>query len=145
MKLDATDLKILKYLEEDAKLTTKYLALQVNLSPTAVFERIKKLERNQVISAYQAKINPSKVELSFLAFCMVQLEKHTQEYLNVFEKEVNQLEAVVECNHVSGNYDYLLKVRVKDMNAYREFIVKKLTKIPYIANTQSAFSMQVVK
>ncbi|MCH8533934.1 MAG: Lrp/AsnC family transcriptional regulator [Flavobacteriaceae bacterium] len=145
MKLDATDYKLLKYLEKDAKLTTKYLALQVNLSPTAVFERIKKLERNQVISGYQAKINPTKVELSFLAFCMVQLEKHTQEYLNVFEKEVNQLEAVVECNHVSGNYDYLLKVRVKDMNAYREFIVKKLTKIPYISNTQSAFSMQVVK
>ncbi|MFO7702078.1 Lrp/AsnC family transcriptional regulator [Psychroflexus maritimus] len=145
MNLDTIDFKILNQLRNDAKLTTKHLALQVNLSPTAVFERIKKLERNQVIAGYQAKINPFKVNLSFLAFCMVQLEKHTQEYLNVFESEVNQLEAVVECNHVSGSYDYLLKVRVKDMDAYREFIVTKLTKIPYIANTQSAFSMKVVK
>jgi Lrp/AsnC family leucine-responsive transcriptional regulator len=145
MILDFTDKKLLNLLQHDSKQTTKQLSLQLNLSLTAVYERIKKLEKGNVIQKYVAIVNKNKIEKSFLVFCHIKLIQHSKEYVTTFEREVLKLEEVSECFHVSGAYDYILKVYVKDMDEYREFMVKKLTAIKYIGSTQSTFAIEEVK
>jgi Lrp/AsnC family leucine-responsive transcriptional regulator len=145
MILDFTDKKLLNLLQHDSKQTTKQLSLQLNLSVTAVYERIKKLEKGNVIQKYVAIVNKNKIEKSFLVFCHIKLIQHSKEYVTTFEREVLKLEEVSECFHVSGAYDYILKVYVKDMDEYREFMVKKLTAIKYIGSTQSSFTIEEVK
>ena len=145
MILDFTDKKLLNLLQHDSKQTTKQLSLQLNLSVTAVYERIKKLEKGNVIQKYVAIVNKNKIEKSFLVFCHIKLIQHSKEYVTTFEREVLKLEEVSECLHVSGAYDYILKVYVKDMDEYRKFMVKKLTAIKYIGSTQSTFAIEEVK
>lgn len=145
MKLDKTDKKLLMLLQKDVKQTNKSLALQLNLSVTAVYERIKKLERAEVIDRYVALINRDKVDRSFQIFCHVKLLQHSLEYLKHFEEEVLKLNEIAECFHVSGEYDYILKIHVKDMAAYRDFMVTKLTTIEYIGSTHSTFTIGQVK
>ena len=145
MILDFTDKKLLNLLQHDSKQTTKQLSLQLNLSVTAIYERIKKLEKGNVIQKYVAIVNKNKIEKSFLVFCHIKLIQHSKEYVTTFEREVLKLEEVSECFHVSGAYDYILKVYVKDMDEYREFMVKKLTAIKYIGSTQSTFAIEEVK
>ncbi|TXD47660.1 Lrp/AsnC family transcriptional regulator [Polaribacter sp. IC073] len=143
--LDNTDKKLINLLQQDSKQTTKQLSLQLNLSVTAVYERIKKLENQKVIEKYVAIINKNKIEKSFLVFCHIKLIQHSKEYVTTFEREVLKLEEVSECFHVSGDYDYILKIYVKDMEAYRNFMVTKLTAIKYIGSTHSTFAIEQVK
>ncbi|WP_428741347.1 Lrp/AsnC family transcriptional regulator [Tenacibaculum sp.] len=145
MKLDKIDKKLLGLLQLDSKQTTKQLSLQLGLSVTAVYERIKKLEKEKVIKQYVALVNKNKIEKSFLVFCHIRLEKHTKEYIAVFEREINKLEEVTECFHVSGDYDYILKIYVKDMDEYREFMVNKITALKHIGSTHSIFTIGEVK
>ena len=145
MILDVTDKKLLNLLQQDSKQTTKQLSLQLNLSVTAVYERIKKLEKGKVIQKYVAIVNKNKIEKSFLVFCHIKLMQHSKDHVTTFEREVLKLEEVSECFHVSGAYDYILKVYVKDMDEYREFMVKKLTAIKYIGSTHSTFTIEQVK
>ena len=143
--LDTIDKKLINLLQQDSKQTTKKLSLQLNLSVTAVYERVKKLENQKVIEKYVAIVNKNKIEKSFLVFCHIKLIQHSKEYLNTFEYEVLKLEEVSECFHVSGDYDYILKIYVKDMDAYRDFVVTKLTAIKYIGSTHSTFTIEQVK
>mgnify|MGYP001189256387 FL=1 len=145
MKLDSTDKKILNYLQQDCKQTNKQLSLKLNLSVTAVYERIKKLEREKVITQNVSILDKEKVGLGFVVFCQIKLAQHSKEYLTMFEAEVKKFEEVVECFHVSGEYDYLLKVLVKDMVHFRSFMVTKLTTIKHIGSTQSSFNISEVK
>ncbi|CAM1360805.1 Lrp/AsnC family transcriptional regulator [Tenacibaculum xiamenense] len=145
MKLDQTDKKLLNLLQKDSKQTTKSLALQLNLSVTAVYERVKKLEKEQVIEKYTALIDKKKIDKSLVVFCHIRLEKHTKEYIAVFENEINKLPEITECFHVSGEYDYVLKIYVKDMEAYREFMVNKVTGLKHIGSTHSVFTISEVK
>jgi len=145
MIFDEIDKKLLEFLQQDSKQTNKELSNKLNLSVTAVYERIKKLEREGVISKYVALIKKEKVEKAFVAFCHIKLVKHSQDYVMKFEKEVTNLNEVLECYHISGDYDYLLKVLVKDMQAFREFMVKKLTTINHIGSTHSMFVINEVK
>lgn len=145
MKLDKTDIKILQQLQQDSKITNKELSGKLDLSVTAVYERIKRLERNKVVSRYVALLNPEKVEKSFTVLCQIKLLQHTKAYMMKFEAEVARLPEVLECYHVSGEYDYNLKVMVKDMEAYREFMVTKLTTLEHIGSTQSTFIISCVK
>lgn len=145
MKLDNKDLQILKLLQEDSKKTNKEISINLDLSVTAVFERIKRLEREGVLMKYVALVNPEKVERAFMVFCQIKLIQHTKSYLTRFEAEVTSLPEVLECYHVSGEYDYILKVLVKDMEAYREFMVTKLTTLDHIGSTQSTFTIEKVK
>tara|TARA_R110002072_G_scaffold44450_3_gene124411 strand:- start:605 stop:1063 length:459 start_codon:yes stop_codon:yes gene_type:complete len=145
MQLDSTDKKLINLLQNDSKQTTKQLSLQLNLSATAVYERIKKLENNKVIDKYVAIINKNKIEKSFLVFCHIKLVQHTKEYVTTFEREILKLNEVSECFHVSGDYDYILKIYVKNMDEYRNFMVTKLTAIKYIGSTHSIFSIEQVK
>lgn len=145
MQQDDIDLKILKLLQQNSKITNKELSAKLNLSVTAVYERIKRLERNNVISGYVALVNPRSVERSFMVLCQIKLIQHTKAYMLKFETEVARLKEVLECYHVSGEYDYNLKVMVKDMEAYREFMVTKLTTLEHIGSTQSTFIISPVK
>ena len=114
--MDAIDKKLLGLLQEDTKKTTKELSMVLNLSVTAVYERIKKLEREGVISKYVAILDRNKVEKAFVVFCHIKLIQHTKDFVTTFESEVVKLNEVLECFHVSGDYDYILKVHVKDMD-----------------------------
>jgi len=143
--MDAIDKKLLMLLQEDSTRTTKELSLKSNLSVTAVYERIKKLEREGVIDKYVALLNRNKVNKGFVVFCHLKLIQHTKEYLTIFEREVTRLDEVLECYHVSGDYDYILKIYVKDMEEYREFMVTKLTTLQHIGSTHSTFMISEVK
>lgn len=143
--LDPKDKKLLVLLQNDAKKTTKELASELDLSVTAVFERIKKLEKQQIIKRYVALLNPEKIQKNFIVLCHVKLVQHKKEYISQFEKEITQFPAVLECFHVSGDSDYILKICVKDIQEYREFMVSKLTNLQHIASTQSSFMIKEVK
>ncbi|MFY0714673.1 Lrp/AsnC family transcriptional regulator [Seonamhaeicola sp. NFXS20] len=145
MIFDTTDKKLLEYLQQDSKQTNKELANKLNLSVTAVYERIKKLEKEGFIDGYIALVNKDKVQKNFLVFCHIKLVQHSQDYVFSFEKEVANLNEVLECYHLSGDYDYLLKVLVKDMVEFRDFMVKKLTTISHIGSTHSMFVINEVK
>ncbi|UKM64164.1 Lrp/AsnC family transcriptional regulator [Flavobacteriaceae bacterium GSB9] len=145
MIFDKTDKKLLELLQTDSKQTNKELANKLNLSVTAVYERIKKLERERFIEGYTALVNKEKINKNFVVFCHVKLLQHSQDYVISFEKEVKKLNEVLECCHVSGDYDYLLKVLVSDMVSFREFMVKKLTSISHIGSTHSMFVINTVK
>ena len=143
--MDLIDKKLLFLLQTDSKKTTKELSLKLNLSVTAVYERIKKLEREGIIDKYVVLVNRSKVDQGFVVFCHLKLIQHTREFLTKFEMEVVKLSEILECHHVSGDYDYILKIAVKDMEAYREFLVNKLTTLEHIGSTHSTFMISEVK
>lgn len=143
--MDAIDKKLLTLLQEDSKKTTKELSMKLNLSVTAVYERIKKLEREGFIDKYVTLLNRNKINKGFVVFCHLKLMQHTKEFIAQFEKEVVQLNEVLECFHVSGDYDYILKIMVKDMEEYREFMVTKLTTLNHIGSTHSTFMIGEVK
>ncbi|MFO8147576.1 MAG: Lrp/AsnC family transcriptional regulator [Bacteroidota bacterium] len=145
MNLDDTDKKILQKLQKNSKITNKELSNGLSLSVTAIFERIKRLERNGVISDYVALVKPEKVEKAFMVLTQIKLVQHTKSNVIKFEAEVVKLPEVLECYHVSGEYDYILKVLVKDMEAYREFMLTKLTNLEHIGSTQSTFIISSVK
>jgi Lrp/AsnC family leucine-responsive transcriptional regulator len=143
--MDATDKKLLSLLQQDSKKTTKELAVKLHLSVTAVYERIRKLEREGIINHYVALLNRNKINKGFVVFCHLKLIQHSKEFISIFEQEVVKLDEVLECFHVSGDYDYILKICVKDMEEYREFMVTKLTTLKHIGSTHSTFMIGEVK
>lgn len=145
MALDDTDKKLLIFLQEDSKQTTKELSYKLGLSVTAVYERIRKLENNGVIAKYVAILDRHKIDKNFIVLCHVKLTQHKKEYVLQFEREVMNLDEVSECFHVSGDYDYILKIAVKDMEDYRNFMLSKLTTLQHIASTHSSFMISEVK
>ncbi len=144
-QLDETDLQILKTLQKNAKLTTKELADAVNLTPTPVFERQKRLERKGYIRKYIAVLDPEKLDLGLLVFCKVKLKQINHEIADAFTRRVMHLPEVTECYNTSGAYDYLLKVRARDMKEYQEFVLNKLGDIESLGSIESTFVMSEVK
>lgn len=145
MELDCIDKALVNLLQKDSRQTNKALAYQLDMSVTAIFERIKKLENNGVLKKYVALVDFKVVNNNFSAFCHIKLVQHSRDFVVKFEKEVTKLPEVLECHHISGDYDYLLKVVVKDMEAFREFMVNKLTSIQHIGSTHSMFVINEVK
>lgn len=145
MIFDKTDRKLLSLLQDDCKKTTKQYANSLNLSITAVYERIRRLEREGIITNYVALVDKEKVSRNFTVLCHVRLVQHTKDNVLRFERQVQQLNEVSECNHISGDYDYILTINVENMEAYREFMVHKLTAIDQIGSTQSSFVINTVK
>jgi len=145
MALDYIDKKLLHFLQEDSKQTTKQLSYKLGLSVTAVYERVRKLENAGVISKYVALLDRQKIDRNFTVLCHVKLTQHKKEYVLQFEKEILNLHEVTECFHVSGDYDYILKITVKDMEDYRHFMLSKLTTLKHIASTHSSFMISEVK
>lgn len=143
--IDQTDKQLLKLLQENGKYTIKELASFLNLTATPIFERIKRLENDGFITGYKAVLNRKKIGLNLVAFCNIQLKSHEANYLIKFEKDILQFEEIIECYHIAGMYDYLIKVMVSDMDAYQHFVAKKLASMENIGQVQSAFMMTDVK
>ena len=143
--LDSVDRKILNLLQVNSKLTNKQLSLQLNLSITAVYVRIKRLEREGYIDKYVALLKKETLNKRLTVFIHIKLLKHSEEYISDFEKKIINLEEVLECYHLSGDYDYIVKIHSTDMADYRRFLVEQLTSIAYIGSTQSSFSIAEVK
>lgn len=139
MKLDQTDIKILEILQQDGRITTKALAEQLNLTTTPVFERVKRLEKDGIIKQYVALVDNGKLGLSLTAFISISLTKHSRSYLEKFVTEVDQYPEVMECYHIAGNFDFLLKIVVKNMEKYESFILTKLSTIANLGQVQSSF------
>ncbi len=145
MDFDKTDKKILSFLQKDSKMTTKELSIYLDLSNTAIYERIKKLEKAGVIEKYVAIVNKEKVAKGFMVYCQIKLVQHKQEFVSKFEKEVVKFDEVLECYNISGDYDYILKIVVKNMKAYRDFLNNKLTSLDHISSAHSNFIINEVK
>lgn len=145
MGLDKIDKSILDYLQNDSKITTKELSLHMNLSSTAIYERVKKLEKSGIIKKYIAIVDMQKINKSFVVFCQIKLTRHSQEYVNKFERHIVKFDEVLECFNVGGEHDYILKVVVEDMQSYRDFLNNKLTTLDHISSTHSTFIMNEVK
>ena len=143
--LDETDLQILKTLQKNAKLTTKELADAVHLTPTPVFERQKRLEKQGYIKKYVAVLDPEKLNQGLLVFCKVKLQQINHEMADAFTRRIMRIPEVTECYNTSGSYDYLLKVRARDMKQYQEFVLNKLGDIANIGAIESTFVMSEVK
>ena len=143
--LDETDLQILKTLQKNAKLTTKELADAVHLTPTPVFERQKRLERKGYIKKYVAILDAEKLNLGMQVFCKVKLKQINHEIADSFVRRIQRIPEVTECYNTSGAYDYLLKVRARDMKQYQEFVLNKLGEIESLASIESTFVMSEVK
>ena len=143
--LDETDLQILKTLQKNAKLTTKELAEAVHLTPTPVFERQKRLERLGYIRKYVAVLDPEKLDQGLLVFCKVRLKQINHEIADAFVRKIQRIPEVTECYNTSGAYDYLLKVRAKDMKQYQAFVLNKLGDIESVGAIESTFVMSELK
>ena len=143
--LDETDLQILKTLQKNAKLTTKELADAVHLTPTPVFERQKRLEKKGYIKKYVAVLDPERLGLGLLVFCKVKLKQINHELADSFVRRIQRVPEVTECYNISGAYDCLLKVRVRDMRQYQEFVINKLGDIDTVGSIESTFVMSAEK
>lgn len=143
--LDKIDLQILRTLQRNAKLTTKELADAVHLTPTPVFERQKRLERNGYIKKYIAVLDPELLGKGLLVFCKVKLKQINREIADDFTRRIQHIPEVIECYNTSGNYDYLLKIRAADMQEYQQFILNKLGIIETVGSVESTFVMSEIK
>jgi len=144
-KLDDIDRDILRYLQEDAKLTTKELAGRLHLSPTPVYERVKRLEQEGVIRKYVALVDRDKIGKDLMVLCNIRLKEHAREAGVQFVEAIKGMEEVMECLNISGDYDFMIKVVVTDMKAYQNFIMNKLASLDNIGSTQSIFVMSEIK
>ncbi|WP_456461211.1 Lrp/AsnC family transcriptional regulator [Reichenbachiella sp.] len=145
MIIDNTDIQILEMLQNDAKTKMKDIANAIGMTITPVYERIKKLERNGIIENYTISVNPKNLGYQLVAYCSVTLKEHSKDNLRKFEAGVQDLHQVLECNHLSGNYDYLLKVVVRNMEDYQLFISNQLAALDNIGQVQSYFVMKAIK
>ena len=143
--LDKIDTKILEILQKNSNRTTKSIATELGMTTSPIFERIKKLEKEGYIEKYVAVLNNKKIGLKLTVFIGITLQGHTRSYLEKFVKEINKFPEVIECHRVSGNFDYLLKLVVEDIEAYETFIISKLTLLPYLGNVQSLIALSTSK
>jgi len=143
--LDATDFLLLKTLSNNSKYTIKELATLVNLSPSPVFERVKRLENEGYIKKYIALLDPEKFDNGFMVFCNIKLKQHDRNIGHRFVEDIMKIDEVVECYNVSGDYDFILKVFAKNMKHYQDFVFNKLGSVGSIGSTHSTFVMAEIK
>ena len=143
--LDSIDIAILRALQQDARLTTKELAQQVNLSSTPVFERVKRLEREGYIKRYVTVLDAEKLHKGFVVFCSVKLSPINKKVAEEFCEAIRTIPEVTECYNISGRFDYLLKVHSPDMKYYQEFVLNVLGQLPMLGSLESTFVMEEVK
>ena len=142
--MDYIEYKLLNSLQKNARLTNLELAKQVGLSASPCLRRVKTLEETGVITGYSAIINQNKVNLSVNVFVQVSLERQSEERLQVFEEKIMEYEEVMEAYLMTGEADYLLRIVVKDLQAYEKFLKDNLTQIKGIASIRSYFSLKQV-
>ena len=143
--LDDIDIKILACLQDNCRLSTKEIANAVNLSVTPTFERIKRLQREGYINKFVAVLNADKLNCGFVAFCYIKMKQHSYENSMRIMNAVQNIDEIVECYNISGDYDFLLKIYVADMKSYQRFILAILGELDCIGSLNSSFVLGEVK
>jgi len=143
--LDDTDLKILRAIQEDCRITNKDLASLIHLSTTPTFERLKRLERMGFVQRYVAVLDANKLNRGFQVICNISMKQINRNIAEDFARVVQSWSEVSECYNVSGDCDYMMKVFVPNMAVYQKFIVEKVGALEYIARIQSIFVMDTLK
>ena len=145
LSLDRKDLEILKLLQENARITIKEISGKIHLSTTPVHERIKRMEESGVIKQYVTLVNHEKVKKGLMVICYVSLKQHSKNAGVKFIKTIHELNEVIECFSISGEFDFMLKVICEDMNTYYDFHVNKLSQIENMGHVQSVFVIGIIK
>jgi Lrp/AsnC family leucine-responsive transcriptional regulator len=143
--LDKIDLRILRVLQADGRISNLKLAEEVHLSPTAVLERVKRLTREGYILGYEARLNPAKLGAGLLVFVEILLDRTVHDVMDTFKAAVQVRPEILEAHLVAGGFDYLLKTRVADMAAYRQFIGSVIWTLPGVRETRTYAVMEEVK
>jgi Lrp/AsnC family leucine-responsive transcriptional regulator len=143
--LDKIDVRILRALQADGRISNLKLAETVHLSPTAVLERVKRLTREGYILGYEARLNPAKLGATMLVFIEILLDRTVHDVMDNFRAAVQARPEILECHLVAGGFDYLLKTRVADMAHYREFIGSVIWTLPGVRETRTYAVMEEVK
>jgi len=143
--MDTIDIQILNFLQKDCSLSNKEIATKLNMSLTPIYERIKRLKKNEIITKYVAIIDRKKTPNKLLVLVGVSLKQHVKPAVIDFMKQIEIMTEVLECFHVSGGYDFFLKVNVEDMEHYHDFILNKLSIIKTLGHAESYFIMEDVK
>lgn len=145
IKLDQKDLAILKLLQQNARITVKEISDKVHLSTTPVYERIKRMEETGVIKQYATLVDHAKVKKGLMVICYVSIKQHNKTSGAKFIKAIHEMDEVIECYNISGEFDFMLKVIIENMDAYYDFHVNKLSEVDNIGNVQSTFVMGIIK
>ena len=145
IKLDKIDLKILRILQNNSKITNLELSRRVKLSPAPTLERVKKLENAQVIQSYHAKVNPEKIGLDVKTFVLVSLAWNRENALDNFVDKVKDIEEIVECYLITGEADVLMKLICRDIASYEQILFKTLSKIPEIERLKTLMTLSSFK
>lgn len=145
MKIDSIDKQILTILQQDAQITNVELAKKVGISPPSMLERVKRLEKNEIIKRYVAIVDPMKVSKGVFAMVSVSLSAHQLSSIDQFTRIIKKLDEVLECYHVAGEEDFILKVAVSSIEEYEKFILGKLTKINGVNKINTKFVLSTVK
>ena len=143
--LDETDIEILHSLQKDAKINAKELSEKLHISKTPIYERIKRLENEGYIKGYVALVDNKKIGLPLIIFFIVSLAVHDVEHIERFKEEIRNIDEIMECYSTGGIYDFFVKVVLKDLDAYNQFVFEKLTKVHGIVKMQSSFVLNEIK
>ncbi len=144
-QLDRIDRNILHELQNNGRLSNVELSKRVGLSPTPCLERVKRLEQDKVITGYSADLNPQYLNAALLVFVEITLSRTSPDVFEEFSKAVMNLDVIQECHLVSGNFDFLLKTRVSDMQAYRNLLGDTLLTLPAVSESRTYVVMEEVK
>ncbi|WP_026999355.1 Lrp/AsnC family transcriptional regulator [Eisenibacter elegans] len=144
-KIDHTDRKILQILQGNAKITNAQLSKDIGLSPAPTLERVKKLEQMGLIKSYHAQLDTQKVGLGVTTFVQVFLASHKKSYLDAFVEKISTIDNVVECHHVTGSCDFLLKIVTEDIQSYQKLMLEQVSEIEEIGNMQSMVVLSTFK
>lgn len=145
VKIDQTDLSILKVLQKNGKITNLQLSQEVGLSPAPTLERVRKLEKNGIIDSFHASVNTTKMGLGIQAIIHVSLTRQMKNALENFKKAIMEIDEIMECIQVTGTFDYQLRIIVKDIPAFDKLISKKLSKIDVIGQMQTYVILSTIK
>ena len=145
IELDDLDLSILRILQENGRLSNVDLASQINLSPPATYTRLKRLEKQGYIRNYVALLDWKQMGYDMICFINISLQMHQPEEVEKFRQRISNLPEVLECHHVTGEYDYLLKVAIKNRHDLDRFVMKQLTPIPGIARIYTSLALNEIK
>lgn len=145
VKLDPTDKKILEILQANSNITNAQLAIEIGLSPAPTLERVKKLENAGVLKSYHAVVDPAAIGMGVSTFVTVSLKGHNKDNIERFIKAINEIEEVVECHHVTGQADFILKIVAPDIPAYQKLMLEKVSNIEVVDNLQSTIILSTFK
>ena len=144
-KIDDIDKKILEILQARAKITNAKLSEEIGLSPAPTLERVKKLEQMGIISSYHAKLNTEKIGLGVTTFVLATLVGHNRANIERFIEAIDKIPEVIECHHITGAGDFILKVIAKDISSYQKLMLEKVIDIPQVDNMQSMVVLSTFK